>query len=104
MRTVFWENNELKMIDQRILPARFEVLAYREHKEVARAITDMVVRGAPAIGAAAAFGLALAGYESASSSTSGLLADLGAASATLKAARPTAVNLAWALDRVMAVG
>ena len=103
MRTVFWENNELKMIDQRILPARFEVLAYREHKEVARAITDMVVRGAPAIGAAAAFGLALAGYESASSSTSGLLADLGAASATLKAARPTAVNLAWALDRVMAV-
>jgi methylthioribose-1-phosphate isomerase len=76
MRTVFWENNELKMIDQRILPARFEVVSYREHKEVAHAITDMVVRGAPAIGAAAAFGLALAGYESASSSTDGLLADL----------------------------
>lgn len=103
MRTVFWENNELKMIDQRILPARFEVLSYRGHKEVAHAITDMVVRGAPAIGAAATFGLALAGFESASSSTSGLLADLQAASATLKAARPTAVNLAWALDRVMAV-
>lgn len=103
MRTVFWENNELKMIDQRILPARFEVLSYRGHKEVAHAITDMVVRGAPAIGAAAAFGLALAGFESASSSTSGLLADLQAASVTLKAARPTAVNLAWALDRVMAV-
>ncbi|MBI3151690.1 MAG: S-methyl-5-thioribose-1-phosphate isomerase [Chloroflexi bacterium] len=101
MRTVFWENNELKMIDQRILPGRFEVLSYRGHKDVAHAITDMVVRGAPAIGAAAAFGLALAGFESASSSTSGLLADLGAASATLKAARPTAVNLAWALDRVM---
>ena len=103
MRTVFWENNELKMIDQRILPARFEVLSYRGHKDVAHAITDMVVRGAPAIGAAAAFGLALAGFESASSSTSGLLADLQAASVTLKAARPTAVNLAWALDRVMAV-
>jgi methylthioribose-1-phosphate isomerase len=103
MRTVFWENNELKMIDQRILPARFEILAYRGHKEVAQAITDMVVRGAPAIGAAAAFGLALAGYESASSSTSGLLADLAAASATLKAARPTAVNLAWAVDRVLRV-
>ncbi len=103
MRTVFWENNELKMIDQRILPGRFEVLAYRGHKEVAIAITDMVVRGAPAIGAAAAFGLALAGYESASSSTSGLFADLQAASATLKAARPTAVNLAWAVDRIMAV-
>lgn len=102
MRTVFWENNELKMIDQRILPGRFEVLAYRGHKEVAVAITDMVVRGAPAIGAAAAFGLALAGYESASSSSSGLVADLQAASATLKAARPTAVNLAWAVDRLMA--
>lgn len=103
MRTVFWENNELKMIDQRILPGHFEVLSYRGHKEVAHAITDMVVRGAPAIGAAAAFGLALAGYESASSSSSGLVADLQAASSTLKDARPTAVNLAWAVDRLMAV-
>jgi len=103
MRTIFWENNELKMIDQRILPGRFEVRSYRGYKEVAQAITDMVVRGAPAIGAAAAFGLALAGFESASNSTSSLIADLQSASATLKAARPTAVNLAWALDRVMAV-
>jgi len=101
MRTVFWENNELKMIDQRILPARFEVRSYRGHKEVALAITDMVVRGAPAIGAAAAFGLALAGYESASSSTSGLIADLQTAAAVLKSARPTAVNLAWAVDRIL---
>jgi methylthioribose-1-phosphate isomerase len=103
MRTVFWENNELKMIDQRILPSRFEVLSYRTHKDVAFAITDMVVRGAPAIGAAAAFGLALAGFESASTSIDGLLADLQSASAVLKASRPTAVNLAWALDRLMNV-
>ncbi len=103
MRTVFWEEDQLKMIDQRILPGRFEVLSFRDHKSVAGAITDMVVRGAPAIGAAAAFGLALAGYESASSSTSSLLADLRAASAALKSARPTAVNLAWAVDRVMGV-
>ncbi len=101
MRTVFWEDDQLKMIDQRILPGRFEVLSYRDHKSVAQAITDMVVRGAPAIGAAAAFGLAVAGFESASSSTESLLADLRAASDTLKSARPTAVNLAWALDRVM---
>jgi methylthioribose-1-phosphate isomerase len=101
MRTVFWENNELKMIDQRILPARFEVVSYRGHREVGRAITDMVVRGAPAIGAAAAFGLALAGYESASTSTDGLLADLHSAAAVLKSSRPTAVNLAWAVDRIM---
>ena len=101
MRTVFWDNNELKMIDQRILPARLELVAIRKHKDVAHAITDMVVRGAPAIGAAAAFGLALAGYESASSSTEKLFADLQKAAAVLKSARPTAVNLAWALDRVM---
>ncbi|MCC6499461.1 MAG: S-methyl-5-thioribose-1-phosphate isomerase, partial [Anaerolineales bacterium] len=74
MRTVFWEDNQVKMIDQRILPARFEVVSFTDHKSVARAITDMVVRGAPAIGATAAFGLALAGFESASSSTGDLLA------------------------------
>ena len=103
MRTVFWEDNQLKMIDQRILPARFEIVSYKDHQSVAQAIKDMVVRGAPAIGAAAAFGLALAGYESKSTSTHDLLADLQAASATLKAARPTAVNLAWALDRIITV-
>jgi methylthioribose-1-phosphate isomerase len=101
MRTVFWENNQLKMIDQRILPGRFEVVAYSDHKSVATAITDMVVRGAPAIGAAAAFGLALAGFESAALSTQQLMIDYLAASETLKSSRPTAVNLAWAVDRVM---
>ncbi|MCL4270266.1 MAG: S-methyl-5-thioribose-1-phosphate isomerase [Anaerolineales bacterium] len=101
MRSVFWEDNQLKMIDQRILPARFEIVAYRSHREVAQAIKDMVVRGAPAIGAAAAFGLALAGYESASASARELLADLQAAANTLKASRPTAVNLAWAVDRIL---
>lgn len=101
MRTVFWEDNQLKMIDQRILPGRFEIVAYRDHISVARAIKEMVVRGAPAIGAAAAFGLALAGNESTASASSDLFHDLQIASDTLKAARPTAVNLAWAVDRIM---
>ena len=103
MRTVFWDydTDEFKMIDQRQLPGAIEVLAYREHKEVAQAITEMVVRGAPAIGAAAGFALALAGRESASTSVSDLLADLEAASTVLKAARPTAVNLAWAFNRIL---
>ena len=101
MRTVFWEDNQLKMIDQRILPGRFEIVAYRDHISVARAIKEMVVRGAPAIGAAAAFGLALAGNESTASASSDLFHDLQIASETLKAARPTAVNLAWAVDRIM---
>ena len=64
MRTVSWQNNAVEMIDQRILPARFEVIAYRDYREVASAITTMVVRGAPAIGAAGAFGLALAAQQS----------------------------------------
>src|SRR5215211_2426636 len=82
MRTVFWEDNQLKMIDQRILPGRFEVVSYSDHKSVAKSITDMVVRGAPAIGAAAAFGLALAGFESTSTSSRDLLADYQVASNT----------------------
>jgi methylthioribose-1-phosphate isomerase len=101
MRTVFWEDNQLKMIDQRILPGRFEIVSFKDHVSVANAIKDMVVRGAPAIGAAAAFGLALAAYESASSSRRKLFDNLDAASSTLRAARPTAVNLAWALDRIL---
>jgi len=101
MRTVFWKDGQLKMIDQRMLPARFEIVSFSDHRSVAEGIRNMTVRGAPAIGAAAAFGLALAGFESASSSTDGLLTDLQAAAAVLKASRPTAVNLAWAVERVM---
>lgn len=101
MRTVFWENEHLHLIDQRLLPETFVVVSYRAHRDVARAITDMVVRGAPAIGAAAAFGLALAAFESRAHARADLLADLQAAAQTLKAARPTAVNLAWAVDRIL---
>src|SRR6187397_2136532 len=103
MRTVFWEDNQLKMIDQRVLPNRFEVVSYSDHKAVAQAITDMVVRGAPAIGATAAFGLALAGFQSPAVDRLALLRDLEHAAAVLRQARPTAVNLSWALDRLMRV-
>ena len=103
MRTVFWdyETNELKMIDQRLLPGVFEIVSYRDHRTVAKAITDMVVRGAPAIGAAAGFGMALAAFESRADNVPALLSDLRSAARTLKSARPTAVNLAWALGQVM---
>jgi methylthioribose-1-phosphate isomerase len=105
MRTVLWDENshELKMIDQRRLPGSFEVLAYRDYRKVAQAITDMVVRGAPAIGATAGFGLALAAFQSEAGSVGDLRADLETAASALKSARPTAINLAWALDRVMRV-
>jgi methylthioribose-1-phosphate isomerase len=103
MRTVFWEANSLKMIDQRRLPAVLEVVSLHSHLETAEAICNMTVRGAPAIGAAAAFGLALAANESKAESIAVFLADLNSAARTLKASRPTAVNLAWAVDRVLKV-
>jgi len=101
MRTIFWENDQVKMIDQRRLPSVFELIACQTHAEVAAAITNMTIRGAPAIGAAAAFGLALAARQSTAQTSRDLLTDLQAASTLLHSARPTAVNLGWALTRVM---
>lgn len=89
------------MIDQRRLPGALEVVSLVTHRQAAEAINNMTVRGAPAIGASAAFGLALAAYESRAQTPRSLLADLQTAGDTLKAARPTAVNLAWAVDRVL---
>ena len=100
-RTLWWEDNQLKMIDQRVLPLEYKVLAYDDAREVACAITDMVVRGAPAIGAAGGFGMALAALRSPATNRDGLLSDLGDAKKTLDAARPTAVNLSWATSRIM---
>jgi len=89
------------MIDQRLLPAEFRLLELEEVEDVAHAIRDMAVRGAPAIGATAAFGVALAAQRSMADDRDGLLRDLEQAAATLRAARPTAVNLAWAVERVL---
>ena len=63
-RTIWWESNTVKMIDQRILPLRFEILSYTHYEDVAEAIAEMVVRGAPAIGAAGGYGMALAALHS----------------------------------------
>jgi methylthioribose-1-phosphate isomerase len=103
MRTVFWDSDsrQLKLIDQRRLPASLEVMSCATAVEVAQAIREMSVRGAPAIGAAAAFGLALAALESRAADPAALRADLESAARTLRATRPTAVNLSWALDRVL---
>jgi methylthioribose-1-phosphate isomerase len=101
MRTVEWIENQLHMIDQRKLPWSLEIARYDTADEVADAISHMVVRGAPAIGASAAFGLALAAQRSQAGEPDRLLADLEAAAQALKASRPTAVNLAWAVDRLM---
>ena len=101
MRSVEWAGGVVRMIDQRRLPHACVILEYRDYREVAEAIRDMVVRGAPAIGAAAAFGLALAARQSQATDRAGLLRDLHEAAACLRATRPTAVNLAWALERML---
>ncbi len=103
MRTVYWDydQNGLRVIDQRRLPAALEVVLLRTSLQVADAIRTMVVRGAPAIGVAAAFGLVLAAFESTAQSSSKLLEDLENSANILKAARPTAINLSWALQRVL---
>ncbi len=103
MRTVEWdyERGQLRLIDQRLLPGEFKVVAFEYTQQVAEAIYTMVVRGAPAIGATAAFGMALAAHESKALDVGALRADLEAAAEVLNEARPTAVNLAWAVKQVL---
>lgn len=100
MRTVEWRDNAVYLIDQRLLPGRFEILTCRTPQEVAEAIRDMAVRGAPAIGAAAAYGLALAAAGSGAKDWPDLRAELLSAASLLTATRPTAVNLRWGIQRM----
>jgi len=99
--TVKWENNQVIMIDQTKLPGRLVYVKYKKYEDVARAIERLVVRGAPAIGVAAAFGMALAAISSNAKTPKALLKDLKIAYQRLRSTRPTAVNLVWALDQVM---
>jgi methylthioribose-1-phosphate isomerase len=100
-RTVFWEAGQVCMIDQRILPATFKINTYETVQGVAEAIQTMVVRGAPALGAAAGFGMALAARNSTATTVEGLLQDLSAAGEIIGKSRPTAVNLFWGIERMM---
>ena len=84
MRTVEWDNGLVKMIDQRLLPGTFEIAEFNDYREVARAIKDMYIRGAPAIGAAAGFGMALAAFQSDATDRLALLRDLEVAAEVLR--------------------
>ena len=97
--TVAWENGVVVMIDQRRLPGEEILLRCRDHHEVAAAIRDMAIRGAPAIGVAAALGLAL-GASLTRAEGAGLRAEWSDMCSTLAATRPTAVNLFWAIERM----
>lgn len=98
--TLRWSDDGVVLLDQRRLPGEEIYLTLGQVEEVARAIEDMAVRGAPAIACAAALGVALAARRSAAADTRGLIADVEAASERLARTRPTAANLFWALDRM----
>ena len=102
VETLRWRKGRLEMIDQRILPARFRYLAYHDARGVAEGIRSMVVRGAPAIGVAAAYGVALEAIFliRREKNRARFAARLQKGIGVLAQSRPTAVNLFWALDRM----
>src|SRR5215470_5422842 len=95
-----WAGDHLLLLDQTALPREEIIREYRRWEDVAEAIRTLVVRGAPAIGVAAAFGAVLAVRESRATTLDGLMSDLETALKGLAGTRPTAVNLFWALDRM----
>ena len=103
VRAVIWQDDNLQLLDQRLLPGREHYNTYHDADEVAAAIRDMVVRGAPAIGITAAYGVVLAARRRYAKARAGWRDAIDADLATLAASRPTAVNLFWALDRMRAV-
>ena len=98
-----WQDDHLELLDQRLLPHQQQWLSVRSYQEVIGAIRQMSVRGAPAIGVTAAYGMALASREIDASAMEGFLSRLGEIGQELTAARPTAVNLSWAVGRCMEV-
>ena len=103
LKTVEWKNNSVIMIDQTKLPSSLEYVTYTDYNQVADAIRTLVVRGAPAIGVSGAFGLALAALQSNAKEKDQLIQDLETAKKILFETRPTAVNLAWGLEKIMKI-
>ncbi len=102
MRTIDWdyEKNNIVMIDQTLLPVEYEIIECSTIESLCEAIRMLRVRGAPALGAAGGFGVALSAFRSKFSSLDALLADIQSAGETIIATRPTAVNLSWGVRRV----
>jgi len=103
LKTVEWKDNSVIMIDQTKLPNSLEYVTYTDYNQVADAIRTLVVRGAPAIGVSGAFGLALAALQSNAKEKDQLIQDLETAKKILFETRPTAVNLAWGLEKIMKI-
>ncbi|MGH6631067.1 MAG: S-methyl-5-thioribose-1-phosphate isomerase, partial [Burkholderiales bacterium] len=103
IETLRWREGRLELIDQRRLPARVEFVACASAREVARAIREMVIRGAPAIGCAAAYGIALEAARLKDAAPAAFASGMDDAFQALAASRPTAVNLFWALERMRGI-
>lgn len=103
VETLRFRDGRLELIDQRVLPREFVYLSYASAAEVAEGIRSMVVRGAPAIGCAAAYGVALEAVRLANEAPATREAGMARAIDALAASRPTAVNLFWALERMKGV-
>jgi methylthioribose-1-phosphate isomerase len=103
MRTIDWESekNNIIMIDQTLLPGEYKVIECSTIESLCEAIKSLRVRGAPALGAAGGFGIALAAFKSGASSLEGLIEDIENSGKTIIATRPTAVNLSWGVNRVI---
>jgi len=103
LKTVEWKDNSVIMIDQTKLPNVLEYVTYTDFNQVADAIRTLVVRGAPAIGVSGAFGLALSALQSNASEKDDLISFMENAKKILFETRPTAVNLAWGLEKIMKI-
>lgn len=101
LRSVKWKKGKVVMIDQTKIPDRLTYVSCKTYKDVANAIKTMIVRGAPAIGVAAAMGLGLVALHSKAKTKEIFLKELESAASKLAATRPTAVNLSWALKEII---
>jgi methylthioribose-1-phosphate isomerase len=100
---VVWQDDHVRLIDQTRLPAEYSIVEIHRCEDMATAIQTMIVRGAPAIGVAAGFGMYLGARESQSGDRAALLSDLETVAETLRGTRPTAVNLFWAIGRMLKI-
>ncbi len=103
IETLRWVDDHLEMIDQRVLPAEFSYISYTNAKSVAEGIRSMVVRGAPAIGCAASYGVALEAQKLKNLNTKEFIEGLNEGCRILLESRPTAINLYWAINRMQEI-
>src|SRR5438445_834848 len=101
MRAIDWDAGTIRILDQTLLPAEEQFLTIASTAALADAIRSLRIRGAPALGIAGAMGVAQAAYRSQATTAKGVLRDAEQAGRELAATRPTAVNLGWAIDRVL---